>query len=71
MKILIIYGSHPRHSFVASKISQIGYQVAQIKVMRESIISVPPANLSSGDNQNFIRHFADRVVLIEYTITLP
>jgi methionyl-tRNA formyltransferase len=65
MKILIIYGSHPRHSFVASKISQIGYQVTQIKVMRESIISVPPANLSGTDNKNFIRHFTDRAVAEE------
>ena len=65
MKILILCGSHPRHLYVASKITQFGYETSQIRMKREPFIIAPPLNISDRDKKNYIRHFADRSTVEE------
>jgi methionyl-tRNA formyltransferase len=69
MKILVLCGSHPRHLYVASKISQFGYETSQIRMKRESFIMIPPPKISKGDKKNFIRHFTDRAITEEKEFT--
>ena len=60
MKAVLMIGSHYRHLYVAKTLMEAGYLQAVMIEEREHLVPSPPAQLSTIDHDNFIRHFADR-----------
>ncbi|GLC87792.1 formyltransferase family protein [Lysinibacillus piscis] len=60
MKVLLLTGSHPRHLYLVNELSKLGIVAAHIIEVREEFVPQPPAHLEKIDEENFIRHFADR-----------
>jgi folate-dependent phosphoribosylglycinamide formyltransferase PurN len=65
LKILILSGSHPRHSFVSNEIKRFGYKTAEIRMMREPLNVSPPLNILESDKRLFIHHFKTRAEIEE------
>lgn len=60
MRVILLTGSHPRHLFLAKKLQEANFLSGLLIESRGNLIPQPPANLSTIDRQNFIRHFKDR-----------
>ena len=60
MRVLLLSGSHPRHSFVHSEFFNHASEIAAIVMQRESLMPEPPAGTSGHDSDLFKKHFTDR-----------
>tara|TARA_B110000116_G_C16794303_1_gene565679 strand:- start:1341 stop:2132 length:792 start_codon:yes stop_codon:yes gene_type:complete len=59
MKILLIIGDHPRHSFFAKHIID-RYPVSGVVIEKRENISPSSNNISINDKDNYIKHFKNR-----------
>ncbi len=60
MKIIFITGNHPRHKYIAQKISESGHLELIISQKRESFTPDPPNDLEKDLSNLMIKHFKKR-----------
>ncbi|MEK4513064.1 methionyl-tRNA formyltransferase [Paenibacillus anaericanus] len=60
MRLLLITGSHPRHSYVAQMLYNAGFLSSLIVENREEFLPSPPDSIVESDKELFIRHFKER-----------
>ena len=60
MKVVLITGSHMRHSYILNELFSAGKLAGVIMEKREAFIPTPPAGLKKIDRENFIKHFEKR-----------
>lgn len=60
MRVLIFSGSHSRHLFVLEKLLKLNASFQVVVMERESVMPLPPENITKHDRDNFLRHFKSR-----------
>ena len=61
--LLLIIGSHARHSFIASPLTQCFEHVKLLQLRRESVMPICPDYVNSRDRQLFKLHFEKRLAI--------
>lgn len=60
MRVLLFSGSHSRHLFVLAKLLKLDASFRVVVMERESVMPLPPENITKHDLANFSRHFEKR-----------